>query len=274
MSGNSNGTVVKESGTLVVGIGEVGAALAEVLERRAPVLRQDLEPFEFNEQIGVMHLCITFTSPLQYQQAALSYIERFRPALTIVNSTVLPGTTRAIATASGSSVAFSPVRGKHAHMIEDMMRYTKFVSAPDPATARKAEAHFRAAGMKTRTMTRVETLELAKLAETTYFGVLIAFAQEINRYSKRVNGDYFEAVDFFEEVDYLPPTRFFPGFIGGHCVIPNIRLLMRIAESGLLDAVVQSNELRSVELEQEAVEARPGSAKSKAQDEGDLLADR
>ena len=34
--------------TLIVGLGEVGAALAEVIERRSPVLRHDIEPREFD----------------------------------------------------------------------------------------------------------------------------------------------------------------------------------------------------------------------------------
>ena len=39
-------------------------------------------------------------------------------------------------------------------------------------------------------MDQPETLELAKLAETTYFGVLIAFAQELNRYAATVGANY------------------------------------------------------------------------------------
>ena len=46
--------------------------------------------------------------------------------------------------------------------------------------------HFGATGMKTRLIDAPETLELAKLAETTYFGVIIAFAQELNRYAQQV----------------------------------------------------------------------------------------
>ncbi|MGH7917362.1 MAG: hypothetical protein ACREQE_07825, partial [Candidatus Binataceae bacterium] len=94
----------------------------------------------------------------------------------------------------------------------------------------------------------VETLELAKLAETSYFGVMIAFAQELNRYAEIVGADYAEAIDFFEEVDFLPRTRYFPGFIGGHCVIPNIHLLKQVQSMGLFDAVLDSNERRAAEL--------------------------
>lgn len=239
---------MKNAKTLVVGIGEVGGPLSQVLEGTYPVLRHDLEPRQFDDPIGVMHLCIPYTSPSQFESAACGYIDRFRPELTIVNSTVLPGTVRAIANRAGARMAFSPVRGKHAKMAQDLLAYTKMVAAFDPETAEQACEHFRAAGLKTRRFAKVETLELAKLAETTYFGVLIAFAQELNRVADKVEADYSEALEFFEEVSFLPNTRYFPGFIGGHCVVPNINLLARVAHSPLFQAVLESNRMRANEL--------------------------
>ena len=247
MAKRINGVLHPDRKTLVVGIGEVGGALAEALERTIPVLRHDLERVEFDCPIGIMHLCIPFASPAQYEDAALYYIDRFRPQLTIVNSTVVPGTTRTIGEKSRSPVAFSPVRGKHAHMVQDLFRYAKFVSAPDPATAKLAAEHFDQAGLRTRTMSRVEGLELAKLAETTYFGVLIGFAQELNRYARDLDVDYFETTEFFEEIDFLPRARYYPGFIGGHCVIPNIKLLKLLRDSQLLNAILSSNDAHAKE---------------------------
>jgi len=241
--------VHKKGKTLVVGLGEVGGALAEVLERTGPVLKHDIEAREFRDPIEVMHLCVPFSSSEQFVEMALSYLERFKPELTIVNSTVLPGTTRVLARRSGRLVAYSPVRGKHVRMVLDLLRYNKFVAACEQDTVRRAEEHFRQVGVKTQRIDRPETLELAKLAETTYFGVLIAFAQELNRYAAAAGADYEQAVRFFEEVDFLPRTRYSPGFIGGHCVIPNINLLRRIARSPLLDAVLDSNRRRADELQ-------------------------
>jgi len=45
-------------------------------------------------------------------------------------------------------------------------------------------------------------------------------------------------------------SRYFPGFIGGHCVIPNIDLLLKIRDSQILRAVLDrtrnaANELSS-----------------------------
>jgi UDP-N-acetyl-D-mannosaminuronate dehydrogenase len=145
-------------------------------------------------------------------------------------------------------VAYSPVRGKHAKMRDDLLRYVKYVASPVAEDADSAERHFLFVGMQSRRVSKVETLELAKLAETTYFGVLIAFAQELNRYAERTGANYKEAIEFFDEIDFLPKTRYFPGFIGGHCVIPNIHLLEKIAPSRLLDAVLDSNRLRAKEM--------------------------
>jgi len=260
--------------TLVVGLGEVGGALAAVLDRKETVLRHDLDRVKIEEPIGTMHLCIPFQSPHQFETVALGYISRFTPALTIINSTVIPGTTRSIAEKSGSAVAYSPVRGKHVKMEQDLLHYVKFVAAPERTTAASAEAHFQAAGMKTRRMTEPESLELAKLAETTYFGVCIAFAQEMNRYAERVGGDYTESIDFFEEVGFLPRQRYFPGFIGGHCVIPNIKLLLQIAPSNALEAILDSNERRANELESRAGAAAEAVSKSRESDPAKVLADR
>jgi UDP-glucose 6-dehydrogenase len=237
----------QEGSTLVVGIGEVGGALAAILERGLKVLRHDIEPREFKEPIGIMHLCFPFIRREPFERTAISYIERFKPGLTIINSTVIPGTTCAVARAANAPVVFSPVRGKHIRMVEDLLRYTKFIASSDPTAGAQAEVHFQAAGIKTQRVAKVETLELAKLAETAYFGLLITYAQELSRWASRVGGDYDEAISFFEESDFLPRVRYSPGFIGGHCVIENVKLLQQVVSSGLLEAMLRSNQRRAAE---------------------------
>jgi UDP-glucose 6-dehydrogenase len=235
--------------SLVIGLGEVGGALAAVLEAACgPILRQDLAPLMIDEPIGVMHICIPYRDGGEFAAAVAAYARRFNPALIIINSTVLPGITRALAAATGVPTVYSPVRGKHVKMAADLRHYTKYVAGVAPAASAQAQEHFIAAGIPSKTMDRPETLELAKLAETTYFGLQIAFAQELNRYAERVGADYAQAIDFFEEVAFLPRTRYFPGVIGGHCVMPNIDLLRGLATAPLLDAIVDSNRRREREL--------------------------
>jgi UDP-N-acetyl-D-mannosaminuronate dehydrogenase len=178
----------------------------------------------------------------------LGYIHEYRPALTVVNSTVAPGTTRRIAIESGAPVVNSPVRGKHARMQEEMLHYTKFVGALDVPSGQRAVKHFEGVGMKTRLLGSPEATEIAKLTETTYFGLMIAWAQEVERYCMEFGAAYEEVVSFYEEIKFFPPVKYFPGVIGGHCVMPNIAILRQHFPSGLLEAIVQSNTFKQKNL--------------------------
>ena len=126
-------------------------------------------------------------------------------------------------------------------MQEEMLRYTKFVGALDPQSGQHAVEHFEKVGMKTRLLSSPEASELAKLSETTYFGLLIAWAQEVERYCDHLNLNYDEVVSIFEEITFFPPVKYFPGIIGGHCVMPNIEILSRLGHSEFLHAIKWSN---------------------------------
>jgi cytidylate kinase len=70
----------------------------------------------------------------------------------------------------------------------------------------------------------------------------------MNRFAETVNADYLEVGKFFREIGYLPSVLFQPGFIGGHCVMPNIELLQQRFQSEFLEVMKRSNEARKVEL--------------------------
>src|SRR6266576_3620535 len=230
---------------VVVGLGEVGRPLFEIASRHHQTIGVDIEPVVKKYQgIDVMHICFPFQIE-DFVGEATRRIEYFKPALTIINSTVAVGTTRAVAERSGAAVVNSPVRGKHVQMVEDLSHYTKFVGALDPAAGERAAEHFQSLGMKTRILSSPEATELAKLTETTYFGLMIAWAQEVERYCDRLGQDYEEVVAFYEEVKFFPPVKYFPGVIGGHCVMPNIEILSRLDQSEMLTAIKSSNQKKA-----------------------------
>jgi UDP-N-acetyl-D-mannosaminuronate dehydrogenase len=239
---------------VVVGIGEVGAPLCELISRRNKVIGIDvLSPPTEIEGVDVLHICYPFQIENFVDETA-HYIRLFRPGLTIINSTVAVGTTRTIARRTCGAVAYSPIRGKHVRMREELLRYVKFVGAIDSVTALRTAMHFELIGMRTRILSSPEATELAKLAETTYFGLLIAFAQEIERDCDKLHLNYDEVVAFFEEIGYLPSVKYFPGIIGGHCVMPNIELLRQLDGSEILDAIQSSNKKK---IEREAATSTP-----------------
>ena len=235
---------------IIVGLGEVGKPLLEIVKTKHEVFGVDINLAAPLNRCDVMHICFPFGDQ-KFVAQVVEYIARYQPGLTIINSTVAPGTSRRIAGASGMSVVNSPVRGKHVRMREEMLHYTKFIGALDPESATRATQHFESVGMKTKVLGSPEATEIAKLTETTYFGVLIAWAQEVERYCREVGASYDEVVSFYEEIKFFPPVKYFPGVIGGHCVIPNIAILLREFPSGLLQAIVQSNVLKEKNLGQE-----------------------
>jgi UDP-N-acetyl-D-mannosaminuronate dehydrogenase len=129
-----------------------------------------------------------------------------------------------------------------------MLHYAKFVGALDQQSGQRAVEHFEGLGMKTRLLTSPEASEAAKLTETSYFGLMIAWAQEIERYCGKLGINYDEVVSFYEEIKFFPPVKYSPGVIGGHCVMPNIDILLQKFPSGLLQAIVQSNTMKQKNL--------------------------
>ena len=163
----------------------------------------DINPVEQTGPVDILHVCYPFEIQ-DFVAETARYIDLFRPGLTVINSTVAIGTTRQIAQRTDSAVVNSPVRGKHACMVEELIRYTKFVGAIDPMAGGKAAAHFAILGMKTKLLSSPEVTELAKLTETTYFGLMIAWAQEIERYCDQLGEDYDDVASFFRRDQGLP----------------------------------------------------------------------
>lgn len=226
---------------VIVGLGEVGRPLLELASKHVRAFGVDVTPP--SEDVGaaaVLHICYPFEID-DFVGETARYIELFRPRLTIIDSTVAVGTTRAVHERTGAAIVHSPVRGKHAQMLEELQRYTKFIGGIDTAAAALAAEHFESLGLQTRALSSPEASELAKLTETSYFGFLIAWAQEVERYCDATGQDYDEVVSFYEEIPFFPPTKYFPGVIGGHCVMPNIEILRELEGSPLLDVIEWSN---------------------------------
>jgi hypothetical protein len=114
----------------------------------------------------------------------------------------------------------------------------------DPASGKRAAEHLESAGLKTKILSAPEATEVAKLTETTYFGLMIAWAQEVERYCDQAGQSYEEIASFYDEIAFFPKTKYFPGVIGGHCVMPNIEILRKFDDSPLLRAIQTSNQAK------------------------------
>lgn len=242
-------SVTDQKNVVIVGLGEIGKPLFKIASEYHHVVGVDISPpAESTLNADFLHICFPFQIN-DFVGEVARYIELFNPALTIINSTVAVGTTRAICQRSGRAVVNSPVRGKHVRMAEELRFYKKFVGALEMESARQAATHFESMGIGTRILSSPEATELAKLTETSYFGLMIAWAQEVERYCDKWGQAYDEVVSFYEEIPFFPPTKYFPGIIGGHCVLPNIEILRKFDDSSLLKAIQNSN---SAKIERES----------------------
>lgn len=236
---------MRRTDAIVAGVGEIGGPLAEILATRWLVQRLDLDKRPDVDSATFLHVCYPYQID-DFAGETARYSKEYSVDFVVVHSTVLPGTTSRIQNELPDvPVFYSPVRGKHDSMTEHMLRYRKFIAGPKERIG-EVIAHFEAAGLETDRMDTTDELELAKLLETTYFGVLIAWAQETERYAKVVGSDFQTVSRFFEEIPFLP-DGYFPGYIGGHCVMPNIKLLQDVRSSDVLQSVQRSNESYSEE---------------------------
>lgn len=249
---------------LVVGLGEVGRSLFELLresgkfevygfdvdEVKMRGIGQDTVP----SKAGVMHVCIPCPSIDGFVKVVTDYVKRFQPKLVIINSTVPPGTTLAIHKCCANLlIAHSPVRGVHKsleHMKWELRRWTKYIGGASVDSAETARKHFEKAGFRTKTLKSCSEAELAKLFETTYRAWMIACFQEMHRITRSLGADFDGVVDFIEDTHRVRLDRpvMFPGFMGGHCLIPNVQLLMRSYDSEFLRLILKSNEKRKQDL--------------------------
>nr|AIF11065.1 hypothetical protein [uncultured marine thaumarchaeote KM3_48_E01] len=225
---------------VVAGLGEIGYPILKFLSKNQITVGYDVDERLMNKskfkkfqetQTSFLHIAIPVTS--KFELNILQLYKKFKPECIVMHSTVGPGTTEKIQEKLDVPLIYSATRGVHKRMLKDIKRYTKFFAisktAPKKQWATKAFSRkMKNCGVKTKQMSKPETLELAKIVcDTSYLGWLVNFAQISNVISKQYNVDYDEMWTFSEEIHKFLGNRpkMYPGIIGGHCVIPNLQLL-------------------------------------------------
>lgn len=263
--------MVKES-VLVVGLGEIGHTLFAVIKtsKKFEVYGVDLDKAKMAalgqsesnlpKTIDTLQVCLPCPVSENFVEIIRSYVEKYKPKLVIINSTVPPGTTLKVAKECKCKVAHSPARGVHIndqHMIWEMKRWTKYVGGADTAAGEAAKSHFEKVGLKVKVLRSCRETELAKLFETTYRAWMITCFQEMHRISRTFDAEFDQAVDFLADThkERLDRPVMFPGVIRGHCLIPNTELLLKSYDSDMLRLILQSNEKRKEEINDTTVKA-------------------
>ena len=222
---------------IILGMGEVGDTLFRLLEGRnfdsigIDVDTSKCKNYSENEQIKnpeYLHVCLPGELP-EFVDITVNWINKINGLkVVLVHSTVKPGTTEMIQEKSQVSVLYSPVRGVHKRFLDDIKKYTKFISSDEKNIEPKIKIDLENRFKKIDWMSTTKTAELAKiLVDTTYYGWLINYAQITKMICEKEGIDFDEMWKFADEIHENLGNRpkMYPGIIGGHCVIPNLNLI-------------------------------------------------
>ncbi|WP_299290867.1 GDP-mannose dehydrogenase [Nitrosopumilus sp.] len=238
---------------IVAGLGEIGNPILKLLSKNSISIGFDIDKklmnikkFEkyANAQTKFLHICIPFGK--NFEKNVLNLVDQFSPLIVVIHSTISPYTTSKLQEKLTVPVIYSATRGIHQRMLSDLKKYTKFYaiekSAPKSSWAsNEYRKLLKLSNVKSRKVSSPITLELAKIVcDTSYYGWLINYAQISNMIANEHKVDYDEMWSFSDEIHKFLGNRpkMYPGYIGGHCVIPNLDLI----HHQTLDLIKQLNQ--------------------------------
>jgi len=214
---------------LVIGFrGEVGSALFKLIqEARHKVTGIDKGTSTGNCSVydaDFMHICIGHSDT--FVKTVIDYIATYSKVNTIViiHSTVDPYTTGRICYPN-IKVVYSPVRGTHPNLLEGLKKYKKFYATKDQGTLLRVANMYNGLGIPhIGLLEDPVSLEFAKPSNTTYYGHLLSFFQDLVMIceTKKLNLD--TIINFIATTGDRPVFPYVNA-IGGHCVIPNAEIM-------------------------------------------------
>ena len=170
----------------ILGYGEIGRAIHKVYDASGgdyQVLVKDIARDDGLIDIDVLNVSIPYNQNFNFVDEVVKITKQSSAKMVIVHSTVAVGTTRLIKETLGADfvVAHSPCRGVHPNLYEGIMTFLKYVGSPLETDAKLVEEHLKNVGITTHVCKNSESSELAKLLDTSYYGICIAYHGEAEK---------------------------------------------------------------------------------------------
>jgi len=243
----------------ILGYGETGHAIARFYKK--PHLRKrfsrqakikDLKREDELKGVDVLHICIPWSN--NFIKIAKKEIKEIKPKLTIIHSTVAPGTTKKIISALPKElkiIVHSPIRGMHPNLFKGIKVFVKYIGADNKKAGELAKKHLESLGIRTKLFQPSTTTEIGKLLDTSYYGLCIAWHGEMKKICDRIKVNFEKAVTDFNKTynegykklgkkNVIRPVLYPPkGSISGHCVIENAMILNKYFDNKALDLILK-----------------------------------
>lgn len=206
---------------LIVGYGEVGKALHKIIGK-AMYFDRKKTTWDGNP-VDIVHICIPWSKDFTKE------VEKWKgKSLVIIHSSTPVGICDAL------GVVHSPIRGVHPHLEKGIRTFVKYFGGKG---AKKAAEIFKDLRISTRVFKNAKTTEAIKLWDTTQYGRLIMLEKEIYEWCQKNKVDFnsvYRNANQDYNIGYMrlgrpevvrPWLKHVEGPIGGHCVVPNAKLL-------------------------------------------------
>jgi hypothetical protein len=229
---------------LIIGAGQVGTGLKEVLSSHHDVVIRDIHDMHVDD-VDVLHICYPYHEG--FEENTRKYVRQYEPGLVIINSSVPVGTT----TRCGHEFVYSPVRGRHPKLAQEMKRFVAFVGGKSQSRIISAANYLQESGWNVLIADSSESLEFFKVLSNVHMGLEIAWRQEAERLMRQIgisSKDYHAwertyrdgCIDVGDLNLVRPIMKADP--IGGHCILSCTEMLRSQVKSPLLDFIIESNE--------------------------------
>lgn len=238
--------------SLVIGNGEIGSAVYNVLKQRSSELSSiatDIKDENFNDVVNqrakTIHICFPYSRT--FIDDVVNYAKQTEAELIIIHSTVAVGTTKLIESRVDTYVVHSPVQGQHPDLTDSILYFKKLVGTWSNIAFHDVQIEF--PNLKLIHIKNSDATELGKILSTSYYGVCIAWHREMKKFCDKFGVEFDDAVTTMNEVYNEGYAKFKPnvirpiltpptGSIGGHCVVQNARLLEEQVQSAFLSLIV------------------------------------
>lgn len=228
----------------ICGFGEVGSSLNEVYIS-ADIIPSINDPFknihDEMKNVNILNICFPCNEFSSFIYSARSIIDKTSANLVIIHSSIVLGIVEELSKIyKDKHIVHSPIRGVHPNLAKSTKTFVKYIgiaSENHRESGVAAQNHFLELGIKSK-ITTARTSVLMKLLSTTYYGMCIAFTEDMGKLCEQENIDFEMIRDWTRTYNsgyhqlgvhnvqrpdlFRIPDR---KIIGGHCVIPNAVLL-------------------------------------------------
>ena len=228
----------------IIGVGEVGDAINKlyIKNNTKPLLFDPYKNLKCDlSNVKIVNICIPCKCSDSFVIDVTKILNTIKdPQLVIVHSSIVLGTIESLKNNfKGVSIVHSPIRGVHPFLYKGIVTFVKYVGYIDghEKDGNYAKEHLESLGLKVTTTTSKTTI-LMKLLSTTYYGMCIAYTEEMGKICDKEDIDFEMISDWtktynegyvkLDKANVCRPylLRIPDGkHIGGHCVIPNAKLL-------------------------------------------------